>query len=773
MNRIFRLIWNRSLGRLVVTSEGARASQKATGSSGVVGGSTLVSASCHIVRNAFRFSPLVLAMVMAGGVVNAQTNVSAGNNIVVTPDDEDNPTAYTVSTEDDVTFNNITTSGLAVSGTAILSALQVTGLTTLSGGLVMSNSQITGLANGTASDHAVNFSQLSAVSDAANAGWNISAGDGSSENVAPGDSVDFSGDSNINVSRTGANLTFSLADEINVDRITAGSAAFGSNGLTITDGPSVTSAGIDAGGSTITNLGTGLIGEGSQDAVTGGQVFTYFVEEGLGGGIRYFRANSLLPDSSAEGVDSVAIGPNTITEGESSFAAGNDAVTTVDGVGAIALGQEATAGSADPGGGGAGAIAVGRNSAASADSAVALGGDALATAGNAMALGSGAQASGVNGIALGQGAVAAARNNISIGEEAGFGTVGAVGNDQLNNIAIGAKSGQNVVGQRNIAMGSQAGNETEGNDNIAFGENAGSNLASDSSISIGRNANSNGGQLDRSIAIGEEAGAGTDSIAVGHEASASGVNGVALGLRANTQGTGVGVGSNTVAHSGYVALGTGAQAVQSDVSGGGAFTGRAFDGTAVSVGSSAPGNAFTRRIVNVEDGANETDAVNVRQLQAVVDSSLNGGPINYEELAEEVNTNWSQQIAAVEPNYLSINDGGASLGNRDNSGALATQSIALGPDASTTVEATNSTAIGSMVGAEGSSSVALGHDVKALSNNTTVIGNGRTEARDISGVAIGTSVQSRGDNSIVIGTNSESDDQDSADVVDNSIVIGT
>ncbi|MDQ7730966.1 ESPR-type extended signal peptide-containing protein, partial [Halomonas sp. SpR8] len=857
MNRVFRLIWNRSLGRMVVASEMARVNQRSGGGQGNIGSPAMgeLDKQKRLSLPSLILSPLVLAILVASGAVNAQTSVEAGNNIVVTPDGGD-PEGFTVATEDEVEFTNVETSGLTVNGTAILSALQVSGSATFNDGLA-AGGRITGLADGTSTGDAVNLGQLNTVRDVADnaqttadtntglistntsdiatnandissntaaidtntddiaevrttasAGWDISAEGGSTENVAPGDSVDFSGDGNVNVSRTGTDLAFSLANEIEVGE------------LTIAGGPSITSAGIDAGGNVITGLADGVVAPNSTDAVTGNQLHNALFEGGSAFGIRYFRANSTADDSTAVGEDSIAIGPNTISTGDSSLAAGDTALTREGAEGAIALGQNATVGTedADPMDGN-GSIAVGRNSQASGNSTIALGDgagveselvrDALAlgtgasvsgdfgtnaaaigtnaqasaanatalgnsanaSGADATALGSGSQASGASGIALGQGATAAARNNISIGEQAGVGTVGNTANDQVNNVAIGAQAGQNVIGQRNVAMGSQAGNGTEGNDNIAFGENAGSDLTSDSSISIGRNANVNGGQLDRSIAIGEEAGAGTDSIAMGHEASALGINGVALGLRAATQGTGVSLGANTITDSGYVALGAGSRAVQSDVSGAGAFTGNAFNGDAVSVGSSEPGNSFTRRIVNVEDGANETDAVNVRQLREVIDNS--GVAVDYDELATRVNTNFSEQIAAVEPNYLSINDGGVPLGNSDNSGANAAQSIALGLDASTTAGATNSTAIGSDVGAEGSSSVALGHDVKALSDNTTVIGNGRTEARDSNGVAIGTSVLSRGDNSIVIGTRSESDDQDGADVVDNSIVIGS
>src|SRR5699024_5357151 len=98
---------------------------------------------------------------------------------------------------------------------------------------------------------------------------------------------------------------------------------------------------------------------------------------------------------------------------------------------------------------------------------------------------------------------------------------------------------------------------------------------------------------------------------------------------------GVALGYNTSAENGFVAIGRGASASQSDVSdAGGRFTGKSFKGEVVSVGNAK--TDATRRIVNVEDGANDTDAVNVRQLQKVVDDwNKNGAVIEYDKIADE------------------------------------------------------------------------------------------------------------------------------------------
>ena len=55
--------------------------------------------------------------------------------------------------------------------------------------------------------------------------------------------------------------------------MTAGGAMLDTTGLTIAGGPSVTTTGIDAGGSTITNVADGLVSPISMVAINGSQLF--------------------------------------------------------------------------------------------------------------------------------------------------------------------------------------------------------------------------------------------------------------------------------------------------------------------------------------------------------------------------------------------------------------------------------------------------------------------------------------------------------------------
>ena len=93
--------------------------------------------------------------------------------------------------------------------------------TTISGGLNVAGSKITGVAAGTEDTDAVNVSQLKKVSDTANAGWNLSTNGVATgaTNVKPGDYVDFSGDKNISVSHDGTKVQVELNKNIDVNSI--------------------------------------------------------------------------------------------------------------------------------------------------------------------------------------------------------------------------------------------------------------------------------------------------------------------------------------------------------------------------------------------------------------------------------------------------------------------------------------------------------------------------------------------------------------------------
>ncbi|MFC7369127.1 hypothetical protein ACFQO5_12100, partial [Vreelandella zhaodongensis] len=173
-----------------------------------------------------------------------------------------------------------------------------------------------------------------------------------------------------------------------------------------------------------------------------------------------------------------------------------------------------------------------------------------------------------------------------------------------SSVAVG--DGAWTEGDRAVAVGRSANTGALGDSQVAIGDSAfaGGNEA----ITIGKDATS-GLMGQRTVAIGSGASAPrNDSIALGTGAGATAVGSVAIGLNASST------------HAGSVALGQGSVADGSTL-GNDAYspTGDQSDvaginpGSEISVGSA--GNE--RRITNVAAGSEETDAVNVSQLQAV------------------------------------------------------------------------------------------------------------------------------------------------------------
>ncbi|EPG2306141.1 beta strand repeat-containing protein, partial [Acinetobacter baumannii] len=184
-----------------------------------------------------------------------------GTNTTVTYDAATN--TYKYSVVDAPTFTGTVTAGnLATGGT-----LSVTGVSNLNGGANLNNQKITNVAAGTASGDAVNFGQLTttnnnvtttqttANSALAEAQKGINFGDGStSNNYALGETINVKGDSNINSVTTAGGVQLSLASDISVDSVTTGNSKLDNSGLVITGGPSITTTGINAANTNISNV---------------------------------------------------------------------------------------------------------------------------------------------------------------------------------------------------------------------------------------------------------------------------------------------------------------------------------------------------------------------------------------------------------------------------------------------------------------------------------------------------------------------------------------
>ena len=125
-------------------------------------------------------------------------------------------------------------------------------------GLNNAGNKVTNVAAGTDDTDAVNYGQLKETNANVAKGLNIAADNGNDDNVQLGETVAYrSSDKNIVTTVSDNQIDFKLAKDITVDSVTAGDSKLNTDGLTITGGPSVTKAGINAAGKKVTNVAAG------------------------------------------------------------------------------------------------------------------------------------------------------------------------------------------------------------------------------------------------------------------------------------------------------------------------------------------------------------------------------------------------------------------------------------------------------------------------------------------------------------------------------------
>lgn len=125
------------------------------------------------------------------------------------------------------------------------------------------------------STDAVNGSQLYATNLAINnlavtagAGINVTTaatGTGiaigtSVANVGPGGTATYTAGNNVVLTQNGANMTFAVNANPSFNSVTVGNTTINNNGVTISNGPSLTVNGVNAGGQAITNVAPGVNG---------------------------------------------------------------------------------------------------------------------------------------------------------------------------------------------------------------------------------------------------------------------------------------------------------------------------------------------------------------------------------------------------------------------------------------------------------------------------------------------------------------------------------
>ena len=427
---------------------------------------------------------------------------------------------------------------------------------------------------------------------------------------------------------------------------------------------------------------------------------------------------------------SVAFGDSATVTGANAVGLGNSA--SVTGVNAVALGTNVkattsdavvigTAAKAETAGGG---VAIGQNAYSkglySNTPSVAVGKNSIANGGTAIAIGTGAAVNEVGtnysqGIAIGggalpgQGATVIGDQSIAIG-----GNTKAIGHssiviggddaDRMTNtraVYTDINTGKAKVGTVSAAVKDLTGYEIKWRDyNNATADHIGITVGTkgqsgNAGIAIGTGADSKNriaGALTGVNTSAADNDSVTNAIAIGTGAKANRDNSVALGGGSTTDIAGTKQTSYTLP-SGVVAAWEGGN--------------NTLPGDVVSFGSAG----YERQLKNVAPGEvseHSTDAINGSQLAAIANQ--------------------------LSHKYVSINSNDNP--NKDNSGAKANNSIAIGPNASTDNTATSSVAIGDGANTTGRSTVALGLSAQATSANATALGANSIASQDDT-VAVG------------------------------------
>lgn len=407
-------------------------------------------------------------------------------------------------------------------------------------------------------------------------------------------------------------------------------------------------------------------------------------------GIKYFRAKSELEDATAEGNDSLAIGPKAKT------------------------GKTATD-----------SVAVGHDSTANATESIAIGKKAYA--------------------------VKTANKGIAIGEHARVGSKqdGDVVYDGASSYVLGPKDGESSVaigdnavsrGEASIAIGKNAITSNKdvkkiiSKNNIALGTSAQA-IASDNSIALG-NASRVNKDSDSSVAIGDGAETFAESaVALGKTAQAKGAASVALGLNAKSHtASTVAIGKDSEALSSQsIAIGELAKAMPNKTISIGLNAGK---------GQESDKEGTKHSHINIGENAGENV---IGQYNIGIGTEAGKGVVGKANIALGIyaGTNLANSKETVGDNV--------SIGNASNNYKTATpiqRGTAVGAQSLSASDATalgydtkatglKSTAVGFSADAEGEQAVAIGANAKSDSNNVALGANSLAKASNKSGYLTG------------------------------------
>ena len=725
MNKIFKVVWNRTIQSFVVTSELAKGRVKSSAEQN----STEVSAESgkNGIATVFRLTVISAAL------------LGAGNSYAAT--------AVRGKIEFDAVTSATAVSGATATGIGALS-IGASANATANGAVAVGTSANATHNNSLAVGTNAKATQNHAVAMGADTSASSSHATaiGKSANAVSTDSTALGADSKANGTQATAVGKNALANNIDTTALGNSAQAYGIGSMAL--GKSSTSRGQD-----------GIaIGSGSQAAAN--------------------AQNAIAIGTNAVGYqsESIAIGNSTQAQTGNTIAIGKSAVANSPSSGsapssAIALGTDANAT-------GLGTIAIGRASGVLSQNImhpglthnnIAIGNTARVGDSSspkitqAIAIGSGnrvdaqgrpegAWAKGDQSIAVGGNVVAEGNSSISVGGD----DLDSVGGTQYSGSATdkfikynaqGAKVGEYALRGKNLR---DIYKEMTG-DTMNSGV-YGNTIAGQGSVALGVQSNSS---ADLSLAIGTKSQATAfGGVALGTGAKATLLNSVALGTASKTDKEGRAYVQREIMGVTYTWAG-----------------GQTTDaGDVVSVGS----QGYERQIINVSPGdisATSTDAINGSQLYGVLNAleRVRYFSVKSEEGKTDGTKNWNNDGAkatnsiAIGPNAATSTGATGSVSLGHNANVLGSSSVAVGPNATVTSGTVGAVALGSNANSRGTGSIAIGLNTENDRNYSIVVGAhsranyenatvvGARAAAQNNGTAMGYLSNAVGDDSVAIG----------------------
>mgnify|MGYP001023033931 CR=1 FL=1 len=616
MNRVYKVVYNRTKGQYEVVSELAKNGGKANGNPLLKS----ISTSAKGLSRA-----LLVGMFLMGGICGVQAEtINDGDKIVAGPN---------ISVTKDATTNTITvaTTGVATAAEMTTATTNITQNKTDIGTnkAAIETNKTTIVANKTATEtNKTEIGKNKAVIDANK----TAIGTNKTEIAKNKAAIDTN--KNAIAANTGSINTNKTNIQANTNDINTNKTAIGTNKTNIDKNKGA----IDK----LEDLNTKLGLDPTKP------------------GMKYFRAKSTGDDAQALGDDAIAVGVKSYAGAQDSLAIGNDARASGTASRSVAIGNNATSGSfagmtADGNssvvvlGGGQSSVSIGDKANARGNASIAMGKratvyndgantqlvsnsmaigtDAKTIASNnaiaigntttveknsnsAIAIGDGTKVKSEAGVAIGKETVASGQDSLSLGTEAKAGGVGAVamgkkasagqadsvaiGTEVLANavagIAIGNKAESNAIGS--VVVGNNAGKGMVGDllgakgSHVVIGDNAGHDIDGQQNIAIGYKTGK-AVKSDHNVAIGSEAGTN-----IGSTGNTSEGKNVSIGYHANKNDAVVAriqstaIGSETIAADDAVAIGYQASANDNGATAIG-FNARATGAASVAIGQGA------------------------------------------------------------------------------------------------------------------------------------------------------------------------------------------